>query len=244
MAWSELTVTGPNPTPPTNMSFTGTTAPNPPNYTKVTYADRTNWGGNTAVSPPPYYDDGSAGSLVAVAAKTAALASGSAATAGGTEGTYPGAAAGAVPASTSVDPEATALVTVQTYTVPNSHPPSPSTAGLLNIVTTMGNWTGTPNATHPSSTDVAPAVAPTVSGATAESNVSSAAYATTVLTVTGTGFRQNSVVLMTDIAQPTTFVSTTSLKVMNAVKKTSAGTVPIKVKTGATTTASVNWTLT
>ena len=54
MAWSELTVTPPNPTPPTNMSFTGATPPNPPNYTKTTYADRTNWGGTTAVSPPPF----------------------------------------------------------------------------------------------------------------------------------------------------------------------------------------------
>ena len=34
MAQSALTVTPPNPTPPTNMSCTGATPPNPPNYTK------------------------------------------------------------------------------------------------------------------------------------------------------------------------------------------------------------------
>jgi hypothetical protein len=37
MAQSALTVTTPNPTPPTNMSFTGATPPNVPNYTKLTY---------------------------------------------------------------------------------------------------------------------------------------------------------------------------------------------------------------
>ena len=36
---AHLTVAPPNPTPPTNMSFTGATPPNPPNYTKNTYAD-------------------------------------------------------------------------------------------------------------------------------------------------------------------------------------------------------------
>ena len=38
MAQSALTVTPPNPTPPTNLSTTGATPPNPTNYTKLTYA--------------------------------------------------------------------------------------------------------------------------------------------------------------------------------------------------------------
>ena len=42
--------------------------------------------------PPPYFDDGAAGSLILFAANTSALASGTGATAGGTEGSYPGAA--------------------------------------------------------------------------------------------------------------------------------------------------------
>ena len=108
MAHNALTVTNPNPTPPTNMSFTGATPPNPPNYTKNTYID---WAPDTDFDtyPPPYFDDGAAGSLTAFATNTAALASGSGATAGGTEGSYPGAGGvtppnahfmGAVPAST------------------------------------------------------------------------------------------------------------------------------------------------
>src|SRR4249920_3181139 len=110
MAQSALTVTPPNPTPPTNMSCTGATPPNPPNYTKNTMADPKNWSSvNPKDFPPPYFDDGTAGALTTFATNTAALASGSAATAGGTEGTYPGAGSGttvnnvgAVPASTSI----------------------------------------------------------------------------------------------------------------------------------------------
>ncbi len=75
MAQSALTVTPPNPTPPTNMQFTGATGPNPPNYTKATYAD---WLDNTKfdTAPPPYYDDGIANDGTQFAANVAALASG------------------------------------------------------------------------------------------------------------------------------------------------------------------------
>ena len=123
MAASNLTVTPPNPTPPTNMSCTGATPPNPPNYTKNTYEDyRPDTDFDTY--PPPYFDDGAAGSLILFAANTSALASGSGATAGGTEGSYPGAAAGAVPASTSVAHEGagTELSVTQTYSSASTTP--------------------------------------------------------------------------------------------------------------------------
>lgn len=119
MAQSALTVTPPCPTPPTNMAFTGVTGPNPPNYTKTTYAnvndftavnspvlyldgrpDMTMPGVGVNPNPPPWFDDGSsAGNLpnsaiLLFAANTAALASGTGATAGGTEGTYPGTGTG------------------------------------------------------------------------------------------------------------------------------------------------------
>jgi len=76
MAQSALTVTPPNPTPPTNMSCTGATPPNPPNLTKNTYAD---YADNSIFNtyPPPYFDDGTAGALQTFATNTAALASGS-----------------------------------------------------------------------------------------------------------------------------------------------------------------------
>src|SRR5262245_59910777 len=124
MAQSATTVTPPSPTPPTNMSCTGATSPNPPNYTKNTYNDPKNWGVGTPTPPPPYFDDGSPGAAVAFASNTAALASGSGATGGGTEGTYPGAANGAVPASTSVAHEAAGSEVV--VTAPGSRTECPT----------------------------------------------------------------------------------------------------------------------
>jgi len=85
MAQSALTVTPPSPTPPTNMSCTGATPPNVPNYTKLTYANYNGGGAMPAyvTNPPPYFDDGTAGALHTFAANTAALASGTGATSGG-----------------------------------------------------------------------------------------------------------------------------------------------------------------
>jgi hypothetical protein len=93
MAQSALTVTPPNPTPPTNFGTTGATGPNPPNFTRQNYA---NMGNMTAVAadgsggrpqspygvnpnPPPYYDDGAALTATAFAASVAALAGGTSA---------------------------------------------------------------------------------------------------------------------------------------------------------------------
>ena len=81
MAQSALTVTPPNPTPPTNMGFAGALPPNPPNYTKNTYNDPKNYSAvNPKDFPPPYYDDGSAGGLAQFTSAQPALASGSGAT--------------------------------------------------------------------------------------------------------------------------------------------------------------------
>jgi hypothetical protein len=113
MAQSALTVTPPNPSPPTNFSSTGATGPNPPNFTKTNYANPYNLSarasganGTTLIaderpvqtipgvgvnqSPPPYFDDGTGGARGTFATNTAALASGTGATSGGTENTYPG----------------------------------------------------------------------------------------------------------------------------------------------------------
>jgi len=100
---SALTVTPPNPTPPSNFACTGVTGPNPPNFTRQQYANPQNL---TAVAadgsggrpqspygvnpnPPPYYDDGSALTPTAFAASVAALTGGTSAADNGT-GTTPG----------------------------------------------------------------------------------------------------------------------------------------------------------
>jgi len=243
MAQSALTVTPPNPTPPTNMTFVGATPPNPPNYTKTTYNDLTNWGGNTPTSPPPYYDDGAAGPLTAFAANKAALASGSGASAGGTEGTYPGAAGvtppnvnfnGAVPASTSVPHEAAGTEVVVTSPGSNANFPTAQ-------VSVLGSYTATPNRDHASS--LSPGTNAALTSITPGSSVSG--VGTTTLGATGTNFTKQSVIWVNGVAQTTTFNSATSLTAPAVTKKTSAGPWPVTVVTGGVVvTAPQTWTFT
>jgi len=238
MAQSAVTVTPPSPTPPTNFSCTGATPPNVPNYTKLTYT-------NPVTNPPPFFDDGTAGSLVAFAANTAALASGTGATSGGTEGTYPGTdtapfdtpnCVGPVPASTSVAHEGagTEVVVTQTYPAGVLNPNGP-----LQTVSDLGNYTTSPNGAHASS--LSPAVNPTLT--TAGPSTASGTGTATV-TATGTGFTKQSVIWVAGIPYATTFVSATSLTAV-APKKATAGTLPVNVVTGGVvTTATQNWTFT
>ena len=232
MAQSALTVTPPSPTPPTNFSFTGARPPNPPNYTKTTYADPKNWGGSTPTSPPPFFDDGSAGALTAFAANTGALASGSGATAGGTEGTYPGAANGAVPASSSAAHEGAGTEVV--VTSPGSRAECPT-----QQVSVLGNYTNSPNGQHASS--LSPATNPAL---TSVANAVSGT-GTTPCVATGTNFTPQSVIYVNGVAQATTYTSPTSITAPTAPKKATPGTVPVYVVTGGVIqTATVNWTFT
>ena len=246
MAQSALTVTPPNPTPPTNMSCTGATPPNPPNYTKLTYAD---WLDNTKfdTNPPPYFDDGAAGPVGTFAANTAALASGSGATAGGTEGSYPGASAGAVPASTSVPHEAAGTETsvtnpgniTHTYVVGTM---DTSKAYGVGPALTAASVAAGPNASHASS--LSPATNPTLTSLGTPSSVSGAS-GTYSQTVTGTNFTRQSVINVNGVNQATTFNSATSLTAPAVTKKTSAGTWPVVVITGGVVqTAPQTWTFT
>jgi len=251
MAQSALTVTPPSPTPPTNMAFTGATGPNPPNYTKVTYAD---WLDNTKFdsAPPPYFDDGVAGPLVTFAANVAALASGTGATAGGTENSYPGAAGGVVPASTSVPHEGAGTELnvlapgniVHTYVVGTMNTSQSASCGPVIPAPTMAvPVPASPNATHASSDSVAPTAAPTITGLLPVAPVSSAGNYTT-LTVNGTNFRNGAVVLIGGVPYQTQYNSATQLKVFNAPMRATAGNTAITVRVGATTTAATNWVFT
>jgi hypothetical protein len=238
MAQSALTVTPPNPTPPTNMSCTGATPPNPPNFTKNTYID---WAPDTdfETNPPPYFDGGAAGSLTAFATNTAALASGSGATAGGTEGSYPGAGGvnppnahfmGAVPASSSVAHEAAGTEVV--VTSPGSLATAPT-----QQVSVFGAYTSTPNASHASylSAGTAPVITSLSAGGPA-------GVGTTFLTVTGTGFTRASEVFVNGIKQNANYVSATSLTVANAPKKLTAGNNIVTVSNGGGVPSnSFNW---
>jgi hypothetical protein len=258
MAQSALTVTTPNPTPPTNMSCTGATPPNVPNYTKNTYLNWCGVGQDVSGSqrgvplntnPPPFFDDaaGGVGNGQTFAAATAALASGTGATSGGTENTYPGTGAapgnflGAVPASASAAAEAagTETLNTQSYSAQIYAPIPLTTLGVGPALTAAAIAAG-PNANHAST--LSPTTAPTLTSASGASNVSGAG--TTTLTATGTGFNKQSVIWSNGIPYPTTFVSATSLT-CTAPKKATAGTLPVKVVTGGVIeTATVNWTFT
>lgn len=233
MAQSAITVTPPNPTPPTNMSFTGVTGPNPPNYTKNSYI-------NPVANPPPYFDDGAAGAIGTLAANTAALASGTGVTSGGTENTYPGTGTlgpnniGAVPASTSVAHEGAG--TEVSVTAPGSRAECPTIA-----VSTLGSYTNSPNSQHASS--LSPSAAATIT--TFSPATTASGGGTFALTVNGTNFTRQSVVYVNGIAQTTVYVSPTQLTVAAAPKKATAGTLPVFVRTaGLVETAPTNYTFT
>jgi hypothetical protein len=272
MAQSALTVTPPNPSPPTNFPSTGTTGPNPTNYTKTNYANVFNLtpaasgaNGTTLVgdsrpvttipgvgvnpNPAPYYDDGSAGAALVFAANVAALAGGTAATSGGTENTYPG-IGGLTPPAPNQGGAVPASTSVAhegagSETVVTASVPNPSPAGQLVMFSCMGNFTGvanSPNSTHASS--LSPAVNPTLT-TIAPTTAASGASGTVALTaVTGVGFNRQSVVYANGVAIPTVFVSSTTLTA-TMPKKTSAGTWPVTVVTGGvvtTTAQTFTWT--
>jgi hypothetical protein len=125
-------------------------------------------------------------------------------------------------------PEATGSVVVD-----NSKP------GAVSL-TVMGNYTNNPNASHPSSQ--APATPPTITALAPASTPGTGG--TMALTVTGTGFQQNSIIAVGGVAQTTNYVSPTTLEAPNAPKRSSAGTSPVTVVTNGTPTAATNWTFT
>jgi hypothetical protein len=214
-------------------------------------------------NPPPYYDDGAAGTATVFATNVAALAGGTsaadnntgttagtnAAGAGGTgfnsvAGSYPGVAAGAVPASSSVAAEGAGTETLATASYSSAiYAPIPLTTvgsgpALVKATTDAGAPVA-PNSTHASSLSPAGLATLTSAGPTVASG-----GGTAPLTATGTNFTKQSVIWSNGIAYPTTFVSSTSLT-CTAAKKATAGTLPVYVVTGGVTqTATQNWTFT
>ena len=92
MAHNVLTVTNPNPTPPTNFVFCGSTPPMPATYDPAQYDAK---GRPLPEQHPPQFDDGTAGFEIVFAAPHAALPVGGTSVAhegAGTETLYNGAA--------------------------------------------------------------------------------------------------------------------------------------------------------
>jgi hypothetical protein len=120
-------------------------------------------------------------------------------------------------------------------TAPGSRPEAPTIA-----VSDLGSYTTTPNASHASS--LSGSALATITSLSPASTASGTG--TIALTVNGTGFTRASVVYVNGVAQTTTYVSSTQLTVAAAPKKATAGTLPVTVVTGGTTTAATNWTFT
>ena len=165
--------------------------------------------GTTPPTAPaqPAVDDGTAGSLTAFAAKIASV----------DNTNFP---------SLDAEGRGTEVVVTQTYSASIYNP-----AGPLVTVSDLGNFTGvtnSPNSTHASS--LSPATNPTLT-TIAPTTAVSGASGTDTITATGVGFNKQSVIYANGVAQPTTYVSATSLTAP-VKKKTSAGTWPITVVTG------------
>jgi hypothetical protein len=120
-----------------------------------------------------------------------------------------------------------------TVVVDNSKPGAVS-------VTVMGNYTNTPNQSHPSSQP--PPTLPVITSLSPASTPGDGA--TVALIVNGTGFEEASVIHIGGVTEVTTFVSATRLEALNAVAGTAPGTIPVTVVTGGTASAPVNWTFT
>jgi hypothetical protein len=233
MAQNVLTVTASNPTPPTNLIFVGNTPPLDP--------------------AQAFADDGIPKALpnattAGTNASTINEATGSTWPVGITFATSTAAAntVGAPGANISVTHEARGTETSSTAT---SATPSPlGQLVMVGVGPAMATPTAltapfSPNANHASSLSALTPTVPTTTGATGASNVSG--VGTTLLTVTGTNYDRSCVVNISGVPQPTNYVSATSLTVTNALKRTTAGTLPITVtkQSSGVTTASTNWTL-
>ena len=166
-------------------------------------------------------------------------------TAGGTEGSYPGAANGVVPASTSVPHEGAGTEVVvtnpgnitHTYVVGTFDTSKTYSDGPVQTAATIAAG---PNATHASS--LSPVTNPAFASLTVGSAVSGAG--TTLLTCTGTNFMPGCRIWVDNREQTTTFVSATSLTATIA-KKANAGTWQVDVKLGGVavpSTRTITWT--
>lgn len=132
---------------------------------------------------------------------------------------------------TSVDHEGKGTEVV--VLAPGSHVEAPTAS-----FSCLGNYTTTPNASHASYLNSAtPATITALAPATPVSGAG-----VTQLTVTGTGFTRKSEVWISGVRQTTNYVSATSLVVVNAAKKATAGNLPVTVVSDGATTAATNWT--
>lgn len=238
MAQSALTVTVANPTPPTNLSFVGNTPAldslQPPVDDGIPKAlpNATTAGSNNST----LNEDAS----ITTWPTSITFATSTAAT--NTAGS-PGAGVSNTHEARGTETSSTATSANPILAIGTTTPAQLKMVGVGPALTIASRAAG-PNAAHASSLSPMTPLTQTTTGATGASNVSGSGY--TILTVTGTNYDRTSTVYISGVPQITNYVSATSLTVTNALKRTTAGTLPVYVITASSgvQTATVNWTLT
>lgn len=211
------TVTIPNPTPPTNISYVAQGGP--PVAAAATNEAAGGDAHNLRNGATPYIVYSADAALFAAAGTPGSLTAIATPLAGGSG-----------PAS-----ESTGLVTV--VTAPGSVATAPTQSVSTGSSTLTASYTTTPNATHPSA--IAPTTPPTITSFVPASPVGNGG--STSLVVNGTGFQPSSIVVIGGVAYNTQYNSSTQLMVLNAPKRTSAGNTPVTVSTNGTAITAVNW---
>jgi hypothetical protein len=216
MAQSALTVTTPNPSPPTNLASIGATPPL--DVLQAAVDDGCTLGG-----PSPITGAVNPGTPTVFAAKTAAAGSG-----------------------TSVDNEGKGSETVVTATSANPGPVGQlTTFSCLGSFTGVANPTTgvstSPNATHASS--MSPITNPALVSI-APATLAAALTGTQVITATGTNFKPGCRIWHDGFEQDTTYTNATTISA-TVKKRTSAGVAPVVVKLGGVqmgVVANFTWT--
>lgn len=240
MAQSALTVTAANPTPPTNLIFVGNTPPLDPAQAYVDDGIAAAVPNAKLLTPANAHTINEIGTVTTWPTSITFTTSTAAANTAGA----PGAGISNTHEARGTETSSTAASTNPLAAIGTTAPAQLVMTGVGPAVNTQALRDAGPNARHASSLSPATPLTQTTTGATAASNVSGAGYST--LTVTGTNYDRTSTVYLNGVAQITNYVSATTLTVTNALKRLTAGTLPVYVISGSSgvQTATVNWTLT
>lgn len=239
MTQSALTVTAANPTPPTNYIFVGNTPPLDPAQVAVDDGIAAAVPNAKLLTPANAHTINEIGTVTTwPTAITFNTSTAAANTAGA-----PGANISNTHEARGTETSSTATSTNPLVAIGTTAPAQLVMVGVGPAMTVASRAAG-PNASHASSLTPATPLTQTTTSASGASNVSGSGY--TTLTVTGTNYDRTSTVYLNGVAQITNYVSATSLTVTNALKRTTAGTLPVYVISGSSgvQTATVNWTLT
>jgi succinate dehydrogenase/fumarate reductase flavoprotein subunit len=237
MAQSAVTVTNPNPTPPTNLSMVGSTPPDPATYAATVYGTDYHY---PAPNLAPFFDDSIANTYPVISQNEG----------GGVNGTTPPSPVGTLTVfaanhaalatgGTTVAHEGAGNETLFTQ----SYNPAVVVPIVLKAVGCGPALTAgvmpNPNQLHASS--LSPATNPALTTIAPTTSVHGTGAIT--MTATGTNFTPLSKIALNGVVQPTTFVSATSITALVTPPAT-AGSVAVTVMTGGVVvTAPQTWTI-